>query len=244
MVVVDGSVGATISSMDWGRTKVKVIRHLWPDEFDWPFIGQQFNRGYEACTGDWVIHCDSDYIFHEKDIPKIRQLLKENPNELAFSFYKYQFLLVDRYNLKSRTVLAVNKRLYGPDIRFDSGGDLCQPSYQGQEIKADQVREAGFPFYNYDFCFKSWPVIDKDWKRFRKAWKEYFNSDFGEFMTMMKGRFEGRSWHHIPLSDHPKYIQKRIREVTPAQFGYNMFDKIKDRIDYAKKWKSLSPTLK
>lgn len=131
VVVVDGSFQTTLKVSEFIKImphwyqiqdQMDLIDHVksknlkwvttsrWPEKFDWPFIGQQFQRGYEACTGDWVIHADCDYIFHEEDIPKIRQLLADSPDELAFSFWKYQFLLTDRYNIKSRTVLAVNKK--------------------------------------------------------------------------------------------------------------------------------------
>ncbi len=224
VVVVDGSdKGIKLPDTE----KIKYIRYPWPEEFDWPFIGQQFQRGYEACTGDWVIHADCDYIFHENDIPKIRALFKANPDQIAFSFWKYQFLLVDRYNLKSRTVLAVNRAKYGSRIRFDSGGDLCQPSLDGVEIKADNVPEARIPFYNYDFCFKTLPVIEKDWPRFRKAWKDHFGSDFGEFKDMMVGRYNGRAFAIVNIDEQPKYIQERVRNIRPDQFGHSMFGWIK-----------------
>lgn len=237
VVIVNG--GLWSKEFRWPKEgKVKVIDSIWPEKFTWPFIGQQFQRGYEACTGDWVIHCDSDYIFHENDISKIRQKLEESSEEMALSFWKFQFLLVDRYNLKSRTVIAVNRRLGGSDIRFDSGGDLCQPSYKGQELKSDSVGEAGFPFWNYDFCFKNYHTIAKDWARFRQAWKDHFGNDFGAFRDMMVGRYDGRSWQKVALEDHPKYIQARIKSMSPDLFGYSMFDWIKDRADYFKKvWK-------
>ncbi len=205
---------------DNGQTKF--FDYPWPNKFDWPFIGQQFQRGYEACTGDWVIHCDLDYIFHENDIPAIKELLK-TPGIPAYSFYKYQFLLVDRYNLKSRVVVAVNKKEYGDRIRFDSGGDLCQPSLDGVELKASDVPQAGIPFFNYDFCFKDLSVIEKDWVRFRDAYKRQFGRDFGDFKSMMTGRFNNRSWKHLDLEDHPKYIKERIRNLDFDKFGKNLF---------------------
>lgn len=207
--------------------KIKLVHYHWPEKFDWPFIGRQFQRGYEACTGDWVIHADCDYFFHEKDIPKIRELFEKNPDKLAYSFWKYQFLLVDRYNIKSRTVIAVNRAKYGDRIRFDSGGDLCQPSLDGKEITANDVPEARLPFYNYDFCFKELRVIKKDWVRFRKAWRDHFKSDFGEFKDMMVGRYNGREFAIVKIDDHPKYIKERVRSIEPHQFGHSMFGWLK-----------------
>lgn len=91
----------------------KVIVCEWPQEFSWEFIGQQFQRGYEACTGDWVIHADLDFIFHERDYDAIRKACENAGDAPALSFWKYQFILPDRYILKSRLVIAVNKGKYG-----------------------------------------------------------------------------------------------------------------------------------
>lgn len=212
--------------------KIKWVYYEWPDDFEWPFIGQQFQRGYEACTGDWVIRCDLDYFFHENDISKIRHKLKEMNNTTAVSFWKYQFLLVDRYNIKSRTVMAVNKRLKGHSIKFNSGGDLCQPSIDGIELKADNLPEIRLPFYNYDFCFKEKGVIEKDWKRFRGAWHRCFGSDFGEFKSMMVGRFNGREFKKVGLDEHPKYVRAIVNNITSKQFGHSMFGWVKEKVNY------------
>ena len=45
------------------ETVIKEIFHVWENEFDWRFIGQQFQRGYEACTGDWAVRADLDFIW-------------------------------------------------------------------------------------------------------------------------------------------------------------------------------------
>lgn len=209
--------------------KVKIVNHVWPNNFSWPFIGQQFQRGYEACTGDWVIRMDLDYFIHELSIKRLYDLLENSPDQMAFSFFKYQFLLVDRYNLKSRSVLAVNKKKYGNDIRFDSGGDLCQPSYKGKELTPDSVPEARVPFWNYDFCFKEKETIERDWKRFRRAWQAHFHKDLRTFRSFMRGKFQNRSWQKVPLIAHPKYITDKVANITPEQFGYNMFGLTKER---------------
>ena len=62
------------------RTDLKELHYKWPKEFSWEFIGQQFQRGYEACTGDWVIHADLDFIFHERDFRAIRMACENNPD--------------------------------------------------------------------------------------------------------------------------------------------------------------------
>lgn len=223
-------------SGDWGAfgspkgEKQVVIRHLWPQEFSWELIGRQFQHGYEACTGDWVIHADLDFIFHQKDFGRIRQALKDYPDAPAVSFYKWQFILPDRYNLKSRLPLAVNKAKFGDRIKFNGGGDLCQPTVDGKELNLNEIPQAGVPFYNYEKLIKTEAQINDDVQRMARAWHRHFGDHhlgtdetaYPEWLHMMQGRFS-KPQQRIKLDDHPKYIQETIRNLTPEKWGYNGF---------------------
>lgn len=231
VIIINGGESIGRINAYIGNANVKMLDHQWEQEFDWPFIGQQFQRGYEAATGDWVIHADIDFLFHEQDFDLIRQAMEQHPDSPALSFWKYQFILPDRYNLKSRLVIAVNKKRYGDRIKFDSGGDLCQPSLDGKEIKPDYVDEARVPLYNYEKIIKTSEQVTDDCGRMARAWHRHFKdyrlgyddeSAFDEWVKMMKGRF-AKPQEHIKLSSHPKYIQETIKSLTPDQFGYNGF---------------------
>lgn len=205
----------------------------WPKEFSWPLIGQHFQFGYEQLNTDWVIHADLDFVFHEKDHDAIRKALRDNQDAPALSFYKYQFILPDRYNLKSRLVIAVNKKKYGDRIRFDSGGDLCQPSLDGKEITPDSVPEAKVPFYNYEKLIKTSDQIMDDVGRMDRAYYKHFGkrlystdgSDedaFNGWVKMVLGRFT-KPQQHIELEDHPIYVQGLIATLRPHHFGHSAF---------------------
>ena len=58
-----------------------IVGDDWPDEFKWDHIGKTFQKGFDECTGDWVIRMDLDYFFHEKDLTKIRTFLNSNSKE-------------------------------------------------------------------------------------------------------------------------------------------------------------------
>lgn len=232
VVVVDGGSA--------NHLKVLAIPYSWPAEFSWEFIGQQFTRGYEAATGDWVLHCDLDFLFHQKDFAKIRQALKDYPDSPAVSFYKWQFILPDRYNLKSRLMLAVNKKKFGDRITFTGGGDMCQPQLDGVDININEMPQAGVPFYNYEKLTKTEDQVRDDIERMDRAYKTYHgvwlysNEGVGAYegwQRMVQGRFHKPS-KHIPLSDHPKYIQETIANLRPSQFGYDGFGTL-GRNDYA-----------
>lgn len=204
----------------------------WPREFSWELIGEHFQAGYEESKADWVIHLDADFIIHEQDAAKLRKALAES-DAPAMSLWKYQFILPDRYNLKSRLVLAVNKGKYGDRIRFDSGGDLCQPSLDGKELSPDDVPEARIPFYNYEKVLKTELQIQDDVGRMARAWQRHFGeyklggpSDgdaYQKWLTMTLGRFKGRSQEQIPLKDHPEIMQETLINLTPEQWGHSGF---------------------
>lgn len=204
----------------------------WPQEFSWELIGQHFQAGYRNCQADWVFHIDCDFIFHERDREAIRQACIANNDAPALSFYKRQFIAPDRFNLKSRLVVAVNKGKYGDRIRFDSGGDLCQPSLDGVELKPESVPEARIPFYNYEKILKTKEQITDDVGRMARAWHSHFGeyklggpddqSAYDEWYKMTAGRFQ-KPQEHILLADHPKYIQDVIHSLQPGQWGYDGF---------------------
>ena len=215
-------------------------RETWPTEFSWELIGQHFQKGYQRCHADWVIHMDTDFIFHEKDFDRIRTALLANPDAPAVSFYKWQFVLPDRYNLKSRLVLAVNKAKYGKRIKFDGGGDLCQPTLDGEYLTPDDVPQAGIPFYNYEKLTKTKAQIVDDVERMDRAYHRLYGkwlySDNGVgaydgWFRMAQGRYHKPS-KQIALEDHPIFVQDTISNLTPNQFGYNGFG-ITERNNYA-----------
>lgn len=234
VVIVNGKLNAPLYG-EKARDTTKNITYVWPRKFSWDFIGQQFQRGYEACTGDVVIHADLDFIFHEQDFNSIRQAAQEmlDNGEPARSFYKYQFIQPDRYNLKSRLVIMVNKRDYGDRIKFNSGGDLCQPSLDGNELSPDEVKESGIAFYNYEKLCKTKEQILDDVGRMDRAYNSYFGkyiygedgsdpSAYEGWLKMMVGRY-GKPQKEIKLEEHPKYIIETIKNLNPNQWGYSGF---------------------
>lgn len=235
VVVIDGGFHPGEYLNDFN---VKQILHYWPQEFDWSLIGEQFQRGYEACTGDWVIHADLDFIFHERDFGRIKQALKDYPSSPAVSFYKWQFILPDRYNLKSRLALAVNKKAFGDRIKFNGGGDLCQPTLNGKDLDLNEIPQAGIPFYNYEHLLKSKQQITQDVERMDKAYERHFGrklystserTAYDGWYEMMRGRFNKPS-KGIPLSDHPKYVQDTIKNLRSRNFGYSGFGLMEGRV--------------
>lgn len=215
----------------------------WPQEFNWKIIGEHFQKGYENCEADWVFHLDTDFIFHEKDYDKLREVLEQNNEAPALSFWKYQIFTPYKYTLKSRLVIAVNKGKFGDSIRFDSGGDLCQPSLNGEYIKPEDVPEARIPFYNYEKLLKTKAQVAEDCGRMDRAYYQHFGkyqlgtdgtdeNAFNGWLEMVKGRYTKHN-NTLTLDDHPKVMQDTITNLKPEQFGYSGFDNLPVN-DYAR----------
>lgn len=228
VIVVDG--GRTWLEED--LPPAQFYRFNWPYEFEWHLIGQQFQRGYEAATGDWVIHADLDFFFHENDFDNIRKVCEQHNNEPALSFWKYQIFTPDRYNLKSRLVVAVNKGKFKDRIRFDGGGDLCQPTLDEKYIDPIKVPEARVPIWNYDEVFKTQEQIREDKGRFARAWQRTFgayklggpddDSAYAEWFLMVEGRYQ-KHLNPLKMDSHPQSIQQRLSELLPENFGWDAF---------------------
>lgn len=227
VVIVNGGTEKFLDLPD----NVRVINSEWTKEFSWDLIGKKFTEGYNALNTRWAVHADIDFLFHERDFNLIRRTFEENPNEPALTFWKYQFILPDRYNLKSRLTIAVNKGKFGERIKFNSGGDLCQPSLDGRELNPNTVKEARIPFYNYEKLIKTREQVFDDVGRMARAWERYFNntklgsdeeSAFDEWARMLKGRFD-KPHQEIGLLDHPEFIIPYIIALNKNHFGYDGF---------------------
>ena len=138
-------IGDDENNREWMKNlpvdnKLKFVYKIWENEFEWKRIGEQFQFGYDNCDGDFILRCDADYFFHENDFEEIKQFL-EKCDAPAATMPKRQFLLADRSRVKSRVPIAFNKGKYGNRIKLDSGGDLCQPSLDGKELKPDDLPE-------------------------------------------------------------------------------------------------------
>ena len=81
-------------------------------EFMFSDFPAMFEDGFHRSTGDWVIKLDIDTIFHEKDLKKLRLLLEKYNESPAISLKKYQFFTPERYHMKSRMSMVINKRKY------------------------------------------------------------------------------------------------------------------------------------
>ena len=230
--------------------EIVITGENWKYDFSWEEIGKFFQDGFDKATGDWVLRMDLDYFFHENDISKIRKFLNSNSKEPVVAFPQYQIFSPDRYQVKTKLCIALNKKMF-PQIKLNGGGDLCQPTLNGNQLVHKNAANLNTPIFQYDSIFRTKEIISEDRARFAKAWNTYFgnygtrggpepNQAFDAWFEMIKVKYK-KHVIRTSISSHPKYIEKRLASLNKNQFGYNAFglkDETKrDLYDYLKGYK-------
>ena len=114
--------------------EVVIVGDDWPKEFKFDLIGKYYQKGFDESSGDWVLRMDIDYFFHQNNLDRLRKYLIKNSDAPAIRFPQYQFFTPDRYQIKTRLCIAINKKKY-PNVKFNGGGDLCLPTIDEKVIK-------------------------------------------------------------------------------------------------------------
>ena len=209
-----------------------IVGQDWPYEFKFDKIGQVFQEGFEKSTGDWVIRMDLDYFIHESDVSKIKNILKKNSNKPAVAFPQYQFFTPDRYHVKTKICIAMNKKEY-PKIISNGGGDMCLPTLNNVRLDPNKMPQSGIPVWQYDSMFRTKKIISEDRARFARAWYSYFG-DWGDrggptpdeaykaWSKMIELKYKKHTLK-MKIDNHPKYIRERLKNLEPDQFGYDAF---------------------
>jgi len=233
--------------------KIKEIMLPWPDKWHWSELPVHLNAGLEKATGDRVIKCDIDYIFHEKDIESIKYALENDGSKYAVACFVKK-IIVDKthYFKKCRISVAINKGLVGDTIKFgidpDEKTDWCLPILvkgkqvfdknevpTGKVIPANMVYDTGLNIYNYDCFFRTAEVQRREFWRFAQAYRDIFNISWGDseqesfefWVKMMKNR-KGKQLYLMSIEDHPRFIKKRVRNMKPEEFGFDNWKGLKN----------------
>jgi hypothetical protein len=219
--------------------EVIIVGDDWPYEFSFDKIGKVFQDGFEKSGGDWVIRMDLDYFFHESDIGKIKNLLKQNNDHPAVAFPQYQFFTPDRYHVKTKICIAMNKKKF-PNIISNGGGDMCLPTLNGERLLPSSMPQTKIPVWQYDSIFRTKSIISEDRARFARAWNRYFDNwgdrgggtpdeAFDAWFEMIKIKYKKHALK-MEIENHPKFIKNRLANIGEDQFGFNAFG-LKDEIN-------------
>lgn len=251
VIVVDG--GSTDGSLEKIGDKffpalqsgsLKIVTIPWPEDYEQKEFPIHLNAGLLACTSDWAMKVDIDYVIHEKSIEPIRNKLKAWMNTRPWASYG-KFIVVDQAHglLKTKAPFIINRKM-APQVRYgvDQTGrypDWSWPVIPTKDHDGDPNVPEGMPLepgdsyigedvWNYDYCFRTKAVAKAMFWRAGRAflhagaalWGHDEQSAWAAFIGQMKGREQKKSIP-ITLADHPKFIRDRIKNLTPEQFGHS-----------------------
>ena len=81
VVVVGHSEDGTREAVEAiGDRKIRIIDSVWPTRITPKacVLAQQTNLGLMQCRGDWVVYVQGNELFHERDLPRLRELMTEH----------------------------------------------------------------------------------------------------------------------------------------------------------------------
>lgn len=240
MIVVDGgSIDGTVEAIrEIGDSRIRIVTIPWDQNWTYKQMGINWNVGLYECTGDVVITFDADYILHENVYgdfnPKwdlrldCETMLQETWRSAQFT--RFNFILSDRFFLKSKKTLAVNMKLcregglnikhgFDPEIKnwgfepvvaeFEENGvwfGKLLRRYSRSMISSANV-------YNYDYMFMTEDVAKAARHRHYLAEVKQFNFDYHKAI-MPK--------HHYKVSEvsgKPEIAWKEYRDQCLVNMG-------------------------
>ena len=231
--------------------KVKVINLPWPYDFHWSEIAKHFNAGLKACTGDWIMKMDIDYIIHEQDFKLLRRILEgyfKSDDVRVASFMKYTVLDRNRAYLKVPVPFIINRHKIGKTIRFGIARDVPHNAWgypiqvegfdekiglpYGRQMIPERIKPTGIKVWNYDNFFRTKEITEEHWWRFSQARiKAGFSVDWGDSKEVSLKNFANlknqrnkktqQIARKLQLADHPAVMQERVKNMTPEMYGYS-----------------------
>jgi len=233
--------------------KVKIIQgHKWEKEFDWSIMGKNLQIGYEVCAGDWAFHFDADYIFHEKEVAKLRATI-ETESLPAIQVKKINFVLIDECFSKISIPILLNKKQYpalaygiGKDEKGNKVSTFLRPItkkgkkidglYHGDSIYRNTARLcfSDLHVYTYDFTFAVEEQVRKQRGRFERAIARFLDRKpvpeekvFENFISTMKHRHKMCGGEKVNIFFHSAFIRDKVRNIREDQFGHSGFGFLK-----------------
>jgi glycosyltransferase involved in cell wall biosynthesis len=256
VVVVDG--GSTDQSLEKIRAlpykNIRIEHFDWADKWEWSQLGRSMNYGFEKCQGDFRMRFDADYVFHEKGIKKLRDLLKnfqaKGQSVLAVKCNKININLYDLAVIKSSLPLIVNAKDY-EDLGYGiAEGDkdfmyairkkeFKNGNWYGESIinYDDQLYPSFQEVWCYDDTFMTYEQVSERKKKFALANQRFYFEKFNEqqvadkatneYLTYIENRLRKYWYRRLKLADHPKVMEDKIKEINNKILGWDLFGRMK-----------------
>jgi len=246
LVVVDGgSNDGTIDQIKGLKSdKIKLVNDkdtFWSYEWKYDIMGRNFQRGFDECTGDWVIKFDSDYILHEAYVTKTRQGLEYcDKNNFLFAIQnRLNFILIDRYFQKTWGLFAVNKtKLIKEHPTARMGCDLKQTAINWEFVEKGEWQDGIYIGDLFRTSENSYKVSTQLWnydhafmtkERLMERRLRHFEAEIKQFGLHIYGidSYEKEYPYELYLNICKRYFKKF--PMTPIEISHHPIY-IQDRI--------------
>lgn len=219
--------------LNFGLEKCRAMHADWVIKFDIDCLFHENSKSqFRQCLGAMKAHGD-----------------------ILAQFEKLQFFLVGRAYEKGKIPLGINMAFnvgYGVDkSRYT---DLCQPIIlsgdvvqyrqgkhpipKGDPVPERKMKPTGIHVWNYDYSFKTYDRALELLYHFDRAHANWWGAGYhgrmleditpetamAEYLALIKGRVEKCKKIFRP-EDHPRFIQDRIRNIKPEEFGHSLWGK-------------------
>lgn len=215
VVLVGKSDDDTVARVEAiGSPKIRILHHEWNDTVraGGLYFSMLTNEALRACTGDWAFCLQADEVIHEKDLPTLVRLMKENLDRkqvkaisLRFRHFYGDYLTYNPYGHRKAErivrndpeVIALGDAV-GFGLRSDPNGKRIQEGPREQVVFSDVC------MYHYSWV-KDRRSLTEKWNLIQPYYSGDKASKIEEFpfdLRMVK-RFRGT---------HPKVMEQRIAE--------------------------------
>lgn len=239
VVIVDGSSPELHAYHEEIFPQVKWVREIWPDEWNWDQWPIKFNKGLQACTGDWAIRFDVDYVFPHNWKKDIKPALERIGNQRTARFQKLSAFTAKKWYTKGVFQYGFNRKykdtMYGSgesktDLLVPIVMEVDGPVPKGRLVHDSEMGNTALKFFNYDHVFQTKEAVENHFYEYSKAYKRYFGeTPWGEtpeeslkkFIEMMKKRKDEVQLVTIPFDVQPAVMKDTLSILKPEQWGHN-----------------------
>ena len=207
--------------------KIRIIETTWNESMhDRGYVyAQQKMIAQFNCTGDWAFYLEGDEILHEKDVPKLRELLLkhvDNPKVEAVVFDYHHFY-------GSPNTLAISPGWYRKAPRiikntfrsYAGGGLYFVVLHKNKQGRYPYAVPANIHLYHYGDV-RQLAKMEEKIQQVSQYWKhkpQKFNT-YGNIDPQAIAKFAGT---------HPKVIQKWLQEEAEQHLEFNPDYKLTSR---------------
>ncbi len=193
--------------------------------------GIQKTTGYHACRGDCVVMFDADGILHEKDHQlvrdKIEDFMAQTERPVAL-WTKYRCYGPNKYYFQDRHYGIFNKKFLGDKFDFFDKTKGAANLGRFTTEPANMRTLLGVTLFGYEHTWDTWEIYKEKLQAYGKMLDRLQNKNrdldgyIKRQITQASDRMK-KTNKSMAISEHPKYIQQRLRDITPDHYGYNYF---------------------